>query len=105
MAFEFHPDMLKDALASLVRIDSRNPSHGGPAGGEAAAMKRCAELLAGQGIEARLWEALPGRPNLTARVEGRDPSRTILFETHLDTVATEGMTIDPFGAEVREGRL
>lgn len=68
-------------------------------------MRCCAELLAGMGIESSLWDALPGRPNLTARIEGRDPSRTMLFETHLDTVATEGMTIDPFGAVIRDGRL
>jgi acetylornithine deacetylase/succinyl-diaminopimelate desuccinylase-like protein len=28
-----------------------------------------------------------------------------MFEAHQDTVPVEGMTVDPFGAEIREGRL
>lgn len=29
----------------------------------------------------------------------------ILFESHMDTVSVDGMTIDPFGGEIREGRI
>lgn len=98
-------EALTATLTPLVRIDSQNPSTGGPAGGEAAVMARAAEFLGDHGIQAELWEALPGRPNLTARIPGRDDSRTLLFETHVDTVSAAGMSIDPFGAVVREGRL
>lgn len=57
------------------------------------------------GLKPRLLDALPGRPNLTVRVEGEDDARTFLFETHVDTVSIRGMTIDPLGAEIRDGRL
>jgi acetylornithine deacetylase len=55
-------------------------------------------------VNARLHEVLPGRPNVVAVVPGRDP-RAILLESHLDTVETDGMTVDPYAAEVRDGRL
>lgn len=29
----------------------------------------------------------------------------LMFESHLDTVSVEGMTIDPFAAEIRDGKL
>jgi len=35
----------------------------------------------------------------------RDEPGGLLFESHLDTVAVDGMTIDPFAGEVRDGRL
>jgi acetylornithine deacetylase/succinyl-diaminopimelate desuccinylase family protein len=98
-------DSLTATLSQLVRINSVNPSHGGPEGGEAAAMRCAAARLAEFGIESEIWDAMPGRPNLRARVTGRDDSRVLMFETHLDTVSVSGMSIDPFGAEVREGRL
>src|SRR5262249_58846403 len=36
---------------------------------------------------------------------GRAARRTLVFEAHQDTVPTDGMTIDPFGAHVENGRL
>ncbi len=53
---------------------------------------------------AELREVLPGRPNVVATVPGRDP-RMVLLESHLDTVETGGMAIDPFAGTVRDGRL
>ena len=46
----------------------------------------------------------PGRDNVIALIRG-DDDRTILWESHQDTVAVDGMTVAPFAAEVREGRL
>lgn len=98
-------DALAASLASLVKINSVNPAHGGPPGGEAEAIVWAQEFLRGYGLEAKLEEAFPGRPNLIARLPGRDATRTFVFETHVDTVSIENMEIDPFGAEVRQGRL
>jgi acetylornithine deacetylase/succinyl-diaminopimelate desuccinylase-like protein len=104
-AYPLSREPLIQTLGQLVRINSVNPAHGGPEGGEAQAMEYVAERLREFGIKSEIWEAMPGRPNLTARLRGRDGARTLLFETHLDTVSISGMAIDPFGAELREGRL
>lgn len=90
-------------LRELVRTPSVNPRDR-PGPGEAALAGVVRDWMAGHGISSRLHEVLPGRPNVLSVVPGRDP-RAILLESHLDTVETEGMTVDPFAGEVRDGRL
>ncbi len=97
-------DRLTDLLRRLVATDSMNPSLIPGARGEGA----IAHLLAGEcrsaGMEVRLDEVAPGRPNAVARVRGRRPGRTLMFNGHMDTVGVEGMR-DPFGGTVTGGRL
>lgn len=98
-----------DLLRDLVRIPSVNPLSGEDASisGEAA----CAGAVAGHlhelgAADVTLPEVLPGRPNVLARFpadSGRKPR--LLFAPHLDTVSVSGMTVDPFGAELRDGRI
>ncbi|MFI7689395.1 M20 family metallopeptidase [Nonomuraea sp. NPDC049655] len=92
---------------ALVRIPSTND----PARGRTE--RPAAEL-----VEARMrewgWdpvvsEAAAGRPNVVAVVEGGGgDGPTLMFEGHTDVV-TEGdlstWTVDPFGGEIRDGRL
>lgn len=88
---------------ALVAIPSVNPtlSRGGAGEGEIA--NACATWLDGWGLEARVEEVGAGRCNVVATLEGEGP--TLLLNGHLDTVGVEGMTIAPFGAELREGRI
>lgn len=91
-------------LQRLVAIPSVNPRDAAvPA--EAAMGDAVADWLRKAGVEVEIQTVLPGRPNVLGRVRGRDRSRTLLLESHLDTVETDGMTVPPFGAEIREGRL
>lgn len=87
----------------LVATPSVNPRLESSGSGEAAIAARCAELLTGWGFGVSLSEPEPGRPNVLARA-GQGPP-CLMLNGHLDTVGVEGMTIDPFGAEVRDGRL
>ena len=54
-------------------------------------------------------EVHPGRENLLAVVSGSptvaDGGELQLWDVHQDTVAVDGMSIDPFGGELREGRV
>jgi acetylornithine deacetylase/succinyl-diaminopimelate desuccinylase family protein len=92
-----------DLLASLVEIDSVNPAHGGP--GEANVAAFVAKWFGRRGIETFRQEVLPGRENVVAVLPGRNRSRRVVFEAHMDTVSAAGMTIDPFTPTVRDGRL
>ena len=87
----------------LVAIPSVNPRLEASGTGEAAIAARCAELLEGWGFRVSVTEPAPSRPNVVARI-GHGPG-SLMFNGHLDTVGVDGMTIDPFGAEVRDGRL
>lgn len=91
-------------LANLVRINSINTSYeGGPGEAEVAAYVR--RFFEQRGMEVWEQEVFPGRNNVIARVPGRDSSRRIVFEAHMDTVSIKGMTIDPFDPVVKDGRL
>lgn len=90
-------------LRALVRIPSVNPRDGA-GGGEAELAGFVRDWLVGRDVAAELDEVLPGRPNVVAVVPGRD-TRAVLLEAHLDTVETEGMTVEPHAGEVRDGRL
>lgn len=97
-----------DALAltrALVATDSQNPSLVPGAPGEAAAAELLAETLTAWGFKVDLLEALPGRPNLIARIGGGDGGRSLLLNGHLDTVGVDGMTHEPFTPTERDGRL
>lgn len=88
---------------ALVQTPSVNPGLESDGAGEARVAELCADLLRDWGFDTRMYEVAPGRPNVVARLPGDGP--TLLFNGHLDTVGVHGMTIDPFGATVRDGRL
>ncbi|MES2597111.1 MAG: M20 family metallopeptidase [Verrucomicrobiota bacterium] len=91
-------------LADLVRINSVNSSYeGGPGEGEIAAYVK--RFFDQRGIETTEQEVFPGRPNVLARLPGRDPSRRIVLEAHTDTVSVKGMTIPPFEPTIRDGKM
>jgi acetylornithine deacetylase len=95
----------RELLADLVRIPSVNPRDGQSGAGEGEIGEFVAGWLREAGLEVGMQEALSCRYNVVARLPGRDPGRTLLLESHLDTVEVEGMSVSPFAAEVRNGRL
>ncbi len=102
------PKNVVELCQALVRIPSVNPA--GDPGTDGVGERLCAEYAAGFlqtcGTHVELREVLPGRPNVVARFPSDRPGKPrVLFAPHTDTVSVAGMTIDPFGGEVREGRL
>ena len=57
------------------------------------------------GAEVEMEEVQARRPNLIARFAPVDGRPRILLGPHLDTVGVGGMTIEPFGGELRDGRV
>lgn len=106
------PTSVTELAQALVRIPSVNPD-GDPGcarTGEAEMAAFVADFLAGIGAKVAIEEVLPDRPNVIGRFPsdppaGGKPKPRIVFAPHLDTVGVGGMTIDPFGGEVRDGRL
>ena len=93
-----------DTLADLVRINSINPAYedGRPEEEIASYVER---FFAGRGVETFRQEVMPGRPNVVARLPGRNAARKVVFEAHTDTASITGMTIPPFEPVTRNGRL
>lgn len=94
-------------LQQLVRIPSVNPDNapGTDQTGEETVAVFLSGWLESIGAEVTLEEIQPGRPNLIARFAPLDGRPRILLGPHLDTVGVGGMTIDPFGGEIRDGRI
>jgi acetylornithine deacetylase len=97
-------------LRDLIAIPSVNPD--GDPGTDLTGEAACADYVAAFlreacGASVEVEEVLPGRPNVIARFpcESPTPSTRLLFGPHLDTVGVGGMTIPPFGAELRDGRI
>ena len=63
------------------------------------------EFLKGCGAEVELRTVAPGRPNVIGRFPGGEGKRRVILAPHLDTVSVAGMTIDPFGGELRDGKI
>ncbi len=91
-------------LAELIRINSVNSAYeGGPGEGEIAAWVR--RFFEERRIEVWEQEVFPGRPNVIARLPGRDSSRRVILEAHMDTVSVKGMTIPPFEPRIENGKM
>lgn len=100
---------IKRLLQDLVRIPSVNP-HGDPGTakkntGEARIAEYIAEVLRKLALDVELREVEPGRPNVIGKFTSRGARRSVAFAPHTDTVSVAGMAIDPFAAEIRDGKL
>src|ERR1700733_133471 len=93
-----------ETLASLIRIESINSSYEGGSGeGRIAAWVR--GFFEQRGIDVWEQEVFLGRPNVIARLPGRDATRRVILEAHMDTVSVQGMTIPPFEPRIENGRM
>ncbi|NKQ35363.1 MAG: ArgE/DapE family deacylase [Chloroflexi bacterium] len=105
MTITIDSDYITRILTDLVRINSTNPSLAADGAGEAEIGAYVADALNDLGLAVTVYEIEPGRVNVVGRLRGKGNGRTLLLNAHMDTVGVEGMTIDPFGAEIRDGRL
>jgi acetylornithine deacetylase len=96
-----------DAIAlarALVKIDSRNPALAPDSSGEGNCARFLASVLDDWGFSVELIESVPNRPNVVARL-GSPDAPALMLNGHLDVVGVQGMVHDPFGGELREGRI
>jgi len=98
-----------ELLAELVRRPSINPMGRTDLDPALCHEGRVTDYLEAQlkllGVPYRRTEVAPGRCNLTATFTPKFPTVSMLWESHQDTIPVDGMTVKPFGAEVRDGRL
>ena len=98
-----HSELI-ETLADLIRINSVNPAFD-PTHSEAEVQRFVLDFFKTREIEAREQPVLPGRPNVIARLAGRNSARRMVFEAHCDTAGVEGMVIPPFDPQIRNGRV
>jgi acetylornithine deacetylase/succinyl-diaminopimelate desuccinylase-like protein len=97
-------ERLVESLRDLIRIPSINPPD--PAGPELAVARYLAGALGDAGIPATVYEPVPGRGSVVARLRGDGTGgKPLLLLSHLDVVPAppELWTHDPFAADVADG--
>ena len=96
-----------DLLRSLLAIPSVNPAlaEDDALRGEKRMVDWLEPWFAARGFRTERVGATPGRPNLLARFGAEAPRKTILFESHLDTVGVAGFVGDPFTMRAAGSRL
>lgn len=89
-----------DLLSRLIQADTTNPP-----GNEMPAAKLVAEELEGKGVEYKLLESAPGRGNVVAWAESREPGPSVLLLSHLDVVPAdpEEWRVEPFSGVIKDG--
>jgi acetylornithine deacetylase ArgE len=95
-------------LRDLVALPSVNPMGRdltGPDFLEARVTAYLEDFFRGLGVRWERQTVAPKRANILAWYEPPGAKRTLVLEVHQDTVPTDGMTIDPFGGRVEDGRL
>ena len=94
----------------LIRIPSVNPKFQLNASWnrESDVQARVAAHLKAGGMTAETYEVFPGRPNVIGVLHGETGERDLAINGHVDVVPVGDLgtwSCDPFGAEIRDGRL
>lgn len=105
MTFSIDKDYLTKTTQELVRFNSVNPTLTPNGKGEAEIGAYVANKLNELGLEVTTGEIAPGRVNVVGVLKGSGGGKSLLLNAHMDTVGVEGMTIDPFGGELKDGRV
>jgi len=92
-------------LADLVSINSINPTLSPDGAGEAEVAAYIERFFSGTATEITRQPVFEGRDNIICRFTGQDPSRTLIFEAHMDTVSWDLSRPDALLPVVRGGSL
>ena len=90
----------------LIRIPSVNFGEG--KGDEKAVAEYIVASLREVGISSQIYESVPNRCNVIARLPGRDSTRSgLVVHGHIDVVPAnaDDWSVDPFAAEIRDGMI
>src|SRR6185437_13439000 len=89
-----------ELLQRLIRFNTVNPP-----GNEQAAQEFLKELLEAAGFDCELLAAVPGRPNLVARLGSGSDGPVLGLLGHVDTVLAtpSDWSVDPWSGELKDG--
>jgi len=92
-------------LADMVRINSINPGLHPDGPGEAEMAAWTEATFKALGLETRVVDAGPGRPNVYGRWPGSGGGKSLLMTGHMDVVQVNNMTIPPFEPRIEGDKL
>jgi len=100
------PKSVVELLQHTVAIHSVNPAMGGEFLSEKTLGDYLFDLAAQWKLDAQRLGCAGHADQILITVEASEADRPwLLFDSHLDTVAATGMTVDPFGGKLAEQRI
>ncbi|GBD35158.1 Acetylornithine deacetylase [bacterium HR36] len=97
-----------ELLAELVKRPSQNPmglASPGPGFFESAVTDFLEGLLRQWDVHYERQSVAPQRDNIVAYLPGEASAPSFIWEAHQDTVPAVSMTVEPFAAQLKNGRL
>ena len=98
-------EIVEDEILSLTRELVKIPSYQEVEDGERKVAECLAAFLKDNGLSPEIRELEKGVNIIVSIGDAREGSPSLMFNGHLDTVPVDNMTIPPFEAEVRDGKL
>jgi acetylornithine deacetylase len=98
-------DTCQALLQSMVRFDTVNSAISGKPDAELELALQMEEQADAMGLETLRLPVTGNGFNLLVSRTVSVAAPWLLFESHLDTVSVEGMTVPPFDAVIRDGRM
>jgi acetylornithine deacetylase len=99
------PGSVVQTLQAMIRIDSVNSALTGRPCAEAELCDWLEQTAKGWGLSTRRLPVEDRADQLLITCEVDEGMPWLLFDSHMDTVAVDGMTVDPFGGELRDGKV
>lgn len=99
------PSNVIELLQTMVRIDSVNAAVSGRADAEGPLRDTLEQIARSWGFATRRLPSPSGADQLLVLHEPAPGGPWLLFDSHLDTVAVNDMTVDPFGAHIDRDKL
>ncbi|MEM6933230.1 MAG: M20/M25/M40 family metallo-hydrolase [Pseudomonadota bacterium] len=105
-AVDAERDRMVDFFQGFVQAASPNPP-----GDTTEAVRFITDFLDGEGAPYRLVDPEPTMANVLGTIEGSEPGRHLVLNGHIDVFPVgeipedEGWTTDPWGGEIRDGKL
>lgn len=99
------PDTVESLLQQMVRIDTVNGAISGRPRAEEPLCDYMEAMAKLAGFPTRRFPVENRCENLLLTFEAGPGKPWVMFESHMDTVTVDGMTVPPFGAEIRDGKM
>src|SRR2546428_13702100 len=94
-----------EILRDLVAIESVNPFYPGGERGEVAMTEYVEAFVRRLGLAPRRQVVLPGRENVYTRIDTPGATKTLLFDSHVDTVTLEPVGKSMLDPRIQSGRM
>jgi acetylornithine deacetylase len=99
------PESVTELLQAMVRVNTVNKALTGKDEAETELVDLLAEFAGKWMLEVELLPVQGQAAQLLLTLRAGKDKPWVMFDSHLDTVAVDHMTIDPFAAELRDGKL